>query len=362
MPRRISLFVVMAAALFAAACNSSKEIEYGKPVFKEESSGKFEILTGKPFWGGVPQLFEYRDLLAVVACEETKPTNTWLHIFDKQGNRLSDLICVGRGPKEIIGIIAAGSYMVRDTIFMFDYFGHKVVKVDMSKVLTDSTLAYKGFPFEKEQYLYSSYSVCGGNTLNYYAIFTKPGAKKSENSHRFVLKNPQGAVVSTLDDNPLEVYPEIRYDMEVGQAWRNLSPDGKHLAIAFGFGAILETYNMEKGIRQESVSYFVKPEAESHNGLMRHTEKTIMGFNGLSSSNEMIFSSYDGETRIEGSKNKKLLFTKIAVFDWKGHPLRVIDTDYRIESVCYDKAEDTFYAVLSDIERNTYLGKMKNPK
>lgn len=144
-----------------------------------------------------------------------------------------------------------------------------------------------------------------------------------------------------------------------------LSPDETRMAIATSLGGIPEIFSLDDGIIENTATkYFTEPDFDvKENGGYSFNENTVESFNDLTSNEDKIYAVFGGRILLKENfakpvEDRDLVYTSIAVFDWKGSPEKIIHTDYRIEKICLDEEENMLYAVVNDIEGNAWIGRI----
>jgi hypothetical protein len=185
--------------------------------------------------------------------------------------------------------------------------------------------------------------------------------KDTTTIHRLSLSREDG-FCSNYDFCPIEDKP-LAFTI-YNQPKISISPDGTKMAIGTFAGAILETFDISKEIRNIATKYFIEPVISVHGGTYSYVDQSVLGFYDLFATDDRIFAAYDGKYKWGDIANlpdskRPLKFTRIAVFDWKGNGLAIYDTGYRVERIFYAETENTLYAMITDKERKYFIGKIK---
>lgn len=85
---------------------------------------------------------------------------------------------------------------------------------------------------------------------------------------------------------------------------------------------------------------------------MELTDETVFAFSDIFVTDSLLYCGYDGEST-QGA-DRGTWFTKVAVFDWEGNPLKVIKTDKRIEQIAIDD-DGRIFALISTRSGEVYL-------
>lgn len=351
--RTIVEIILFAACLVGfASCATEHRIKYEAPRFEEVLSASFELLSEDQPWGGTSKIYKYGDVLAVLTSEPafSEKPGTWLHIFDLAGNRLSDLIAYGRGPFDAGTITRADQK--EDLLYMLDYSGSKLLTVDLATVVADGYGAVDSFDIPQENRLASHFVLPGGNVLRIH----NPSFNEPDSLYRIQLYSREGMLLCKDDHSPYtECDAKTRFYFETASSRQAISPDGRHLAIAIGAGAILEIFTIENTSVSDVVTkYFIKPELARTPDGVSINETTVAGFNYLFPTDGLLYAAYDGENFFGKSSP---VYKNITVFDWEGNALKEIRTDYRIESFCTENGKE-FYAVVNDAEGRAFVAKL----
>lgn len=338
--------------LFCAACSSDVTPRYAAPEFAQESRAEFELLTGELLFTNILDIWEYNSCLVVLGFENGR----FLHIFDKQsGEKLLETISLGRGPQEVGSLLNA----------RLDRAGRlTLVDGQQNKVLTiriDSLLAASPAAISLRRDPLPSWCRAVIPLRDRQLVMRNIGdaTKDTVGVVRFELSDSLGKPLARNDGFAVEE-PATRF-LVYNEARVSVSPDERRFAVGTVWGAILETFSLEKGIDPIATRYFVEPNLNigPSPGL---NERTVSGFADIYAGNERIYGSYDGVQKVlEWAKipvdERPLQFNRIVVFDWEGRGIEQIVTDYNIRALCV--AEDgTIYAAVFDRLNRFYLGKI----
>lgn len=351
--RRLLKLVLQAVVIVAVACTSAHNV-YEVPKFRVEEKINFKLLTEDQLWGGQSSIFKYGELLAVVTF--SKADETWLHIFKSSGEHLGDYIHTGRGPEEILYVSRA--HLSGSILYLMAPMDKKMLAVDLSKIVDggDEMITQTDL-VDDSNWLFYSFPVSRGNTVGIYHPRTLD--ENCYDSGRICLFDSEGKIVSSYGDSPYDDYsPAAREFLELAMSNQVISPDGKHLAITQCVGAVLELFSIDNAIRCNKTMFFVKPEFEETGNTVGINEESVAGLGRPCADDDYLYCPYDCENRYdEASAN--CLFSRIAIFRWNGSAEKIINTDYRIDSLTTDDEGETFYAVVSDPDRREYLARLK---
>lgn len=344
---------MLAAVVVTAACSSPKE-KYTQPEFPKEESKTFELLSDDLVYGGVIHLYKYEDILVIVTYSTR--SDCFVHLFSKDGNLLGDFVREGRGPKELSD--ASQSYMVGPTLYLMSCMTKTMLAVDVSKLMDKGNDAvYLLEAPDDSNWMAYAFPVSSGNTITVYDPKLKGDIPPYEHA-RICLYDSKGNIVSSYNESPYSDFsPRGRSFLEFAMACRAVSPDGKHLAISANVGAVLEIFSIDNEVKHVKTSYYVEPQFEEKGRDVLTNEKSIAGFGYLYGGNEHLFAIYDGKTSFKDKS--KVRFRDIAIFDWNGKPQKLIKTDWSIDAIVTDDDGETFYAVVSDLDRRVYLARLR---
>ena len=349
--KRIVLFLLLAVVLAAATigCKNSSDIVYRPLFFDEQVDVDVVKISDSQFWGGVVKFCKVDNYLVAVTYQEDIKGVTWLHVFDTSGRKIADYIPYGRGPNELVAV--RGIQVVGHVLKLYDLTLNKEIQVDFSA--SDGVLSVSEASIPPRKWMMNLFSV-GNNKL----IYSAPShLVESNRPPRLLLESPNGVVLSECFDSPFESEdPIIRFRLDSMGAFQSLSPDGSKFAIAYSGAGVLELYSVGKSIKRESLDYFSPHDLKMLNGKVVQSGERRRSFCSLYASDKYVFASYDGSVYDENKKG--LLFKNIAVFDWKGHALKLLKTLYRIEAICYSEDDHILYTVNIDESGDAFLGKL----
>lgn len=344
--------VLLSVAILTAACSSPKE-KYTQPEFPKEESKRFELLSDDLVYGGPIRLFKYEDILVIVTYSTR--SNCFVHLFSMDGKSLGDYVRQGRGPKELSD--ASQSYMTGSVLYLVSYMSKTTFAVDVSKLMDEGDDAVSLFDSpDDSNWVSYAFPVSSGNTIAVYDPKVKGDIPYD--LARICLYDSDGNVVSTYNESPYSDFsPRGRSYLEFAMAISTISPDGTHLALAANVGAVLEIFSINNEVKHVKTSYYVEPQFEEKGRDVLINDKSIAGFGYLYGGNEHLFAVYDGKTSFKDKS--KVWFRDIAIFGWNGKPQKLIKTDWSIDAIVTDDDGETFYAVVSDLDKRVYLARLK---
>lgn len=351
-------FAIQAVLLLIGCSSGHKAPEYSLPEYKEETTAKFELMTGELYGlNNIRDICVYKSYIMVVS--RNLKDGTLVHVYDRDtGTCLLNTLGPGRGPKEYL-YDRICSFDETDGVFrLYDDAKQNILRFQL-----DSLVAYNLSAVSSSPYVAPSYSVEG-------IVESEAGRIVVSNildSTRIALYGYDGTLVSSVGDYPYIEEDEEKKKFIFSELRIASDPSMDKLAIGTSWGGILETYSIDGQIRQEAVGYYARPSIElNKEGAISPNpdDRTVLGFNDIYATDDRIYASFDGEVNIRENsakplKDRELLWSGISVFDWDCRGLKRIRTDYRIERLCVDEADGIIYAVLNDIYGRAYIGRIK---
>lgn len=335
--------------------------KYSLPVYDKEMTSEFEVMTDELIGLNlIRDLYVYKSYIIVVSAS----LKDWklIHIYDKEsGDPVLDIIDRGRGPKE---------YNLGRICDFDDNTGvMKIYEPEEGKVIrfqADSLLAY-GLDAVSSYSLQLPTSspvfvseIADGKTL----VVSTTGSTESD--ERIGIWDEMWNQVSVYDN-----YPELDLgDDEKFFVFHDISfamsPGKDRFVTGTSWGGILEVFSIGDGIRKTYSGYYVEPTLDlSPEGFISPwpNENTILGFNDIFATSSRLYTVFDGKTAslqlLEKSPSEReLIYTGVSIFDWDGHALKRINTDYRIERLYADEDEGMLYALVQDRLGRSYLGRI----
>ena len=348
--KNIRVFSMVLSCL--GGCSSQEGPLYAPPEFGCERSGKFELLTGELPVGNVTDIWEYGPVLIV----QGSGGGFLFHVFDKRsGEPLCGFVRNGRGPGEAVSLLNA--HLGEDGVFTcYDYRARNVLTIHADSMLARGVAAVATERYEMPDCCRAIVPLDGKRL---YMNRTVVKNEHTETISRLELKDAGNRVVSRYD-----TYPAV--DREIllriyGLPPFAVSPDGRRLAVGTLTGGILETFSLERGIEPLATRYLVEPHVNTGEAFA-FDEREVNCFVDLFATRDRIYAPYDGELRVKEFfetpvERRPLQFHRIAVFDWDGHALERITTDWNIRAMCVG-ADGTIYAALYDKLSRVFLGRI----
>ena len=347
--------VLFAAVLAVGLVSCSSGDSYSAPEFKHEYDAAFEII------GSELMCFPYQiavdgDWLLVFG--KTADDNT-VTVYDKNtGEELKSGIKYGRGPLESISGFRRVS-VVGDTVYYHELSGNGGLSFSVADFMARGEQACRKDSLACPQWCSYLSELPGGKTLflvNYsYLLQDAPAVR------RLSVRDSSGREVH-YDGSPVDDWEKSFCLYQ--QPKVAFSPDGSKLAVSAASGALMELFDISSGIKQVSECRFLEPKIVCKNGGYVYQDDYVFGFGRICASDERIYAVYDGQSTNAGQKmasdgSRPLLFRNIAVFDWRGRPMAIYRSDYRIDCICLDvERPDVLFAALSDVNGRKYIGRM----
>lgn len=353
------LFMNKFAIIFASAVvctavigckRTSSEVVYKPLTFKEEQEVKLTPISDEQLWGGPARIVKIDDLLAVVAYQQDS-IETFLHVFNTSGQKIADYVTLGRGPKEIMS--AHSVQNIGSTLHIFDAVQTKGVEVVLENHGNKATI--KDVPMSADKIGLLETFKLNDNFLRYNPALPIEDHKTHP---RITIETQNGDTLSSFSSSPFDGEdPMLRFHMDAMRYGMTVSPDMTKFAITYSSASVIEFFSTKDNtIKEEFLGYFYPPKFKVNGTDIEPEDDAIMAFAVPYASDSYVFVAYDGG--FESSKNN-LPFSKIIVFDWNGHAIKLLKTDYIIEAIRYSEEDSTIYAVIEDESRRRYLGKLK---
>ena len=344
--------------IFLTACRGREHdpLAFKPPVFPET---KQVTVTPLPVDFPLAYVHQMVDMGDYILCR-TFIDGKFLFLFKKEtGAYVKSFLPYGRGPGEAVGLPRLRLSEDKSTLFVFqttngrsDFWSYKVKDI----ILNNRTLPYNEdwitlYCDEGEKY--------PGSVVNYFVWDNKRFLARNR-LHRFEIQDTLGNTLYLYDK-----YPEISFEQSSDSLSFHLSyldvalelkPDRQKFVIASEVGCILEIFNItasgkiEKAIEKR----FFQP-IFGHNGSFI-PEKTIRGIGdcgSISVTDNLIYAIYYGKICYLDDRD----FTNIiAVFDWKGNPIRQYKLDWMIYSFFVDAQQNRCYLTGFDKNHEILMG------
>ena len=273
-----------------------------------------------------------------------------LQLLNKNSGKYISTKCIkGRGPGEFSGLIEYKT--VGDSISIFEPTKNLISSYKTDEFLKDSlSQNAKKINIEKLKPNFDVIPLSG-----YYVSRAGVGP-------RFNLFNQTGKHISDY-----ELFPDYYKDVKSNNHKRQLvqcfffdpKPDKSKFASISYIGGILEIFNIEKdSINRILERNFLDPnlKIESEKGILQKEDSNV-GFFGLYTTDNYIYTSYSGLSTKEFIKKKQMDY--IVVFDWEGNIKRLYKVEGGLTALTADEAEGKIYVVTKDNEGVDAVGVIK---
>ncbi|MBQ6087204.1 MAG: hypothetical protein IJK96_04005 [Bacteroidales bacterium] len=349
---KVAIFIFI--LLFLLSGCSQKDKGYALPEFKKVEQASFEII-GEELLGvnASTNLLPYKSYLILVAYDASN--KNCLHIFDKNGKPVISTVRIGRGPGEILFPGNPSFDRENGILTFFDLIGKKTLAIDINLLsesgqLIDSII---------EEYRELSYPTLSRLTNKGRVDFNGVLPLGKDTGPRFVYVDYTTNDTLTFNDYPLKFGDDAwdKYYMYDTNTMMELSPKGDKMAICSQWCGILETFSIGSEFKLISTSYFAEPKysGQKNGGGMIISDEAILVFNDIYTTDKELLCAYDGGQR--GQSIPGNWYNKIAIFDWKGKPIKEIITDKRIEQLCMTQ-EGQIFALVNNALGECYLAKL----
>ena len=330
------LFIFSGIILGMSNCSPKQEISFEPLIFPNTTHLEGQILDSSFIMGKSYDIDYYNQYILISA--HTGEKEPLIHLFDKNEKKFfTSLLPKGRAPGERLtwgGIqvdhatgeaLFFDSEAQRSTTFQID-------SVHYSKKKWQEQITVYHFPVYAYHItpLKNGYIIQGGGEVS-------PQGKRPRLS---LFRND--SLIDILYNTPNVRFAEnyLSIDQISTDFLYSISPDKQRLVCQMTYGMILEFISIKKDrIIADTVRGFIKPifELDRHKCVNPTEGKTIYGLRDLYATNQYIYAIYIGNTVYKNSN-------RIAVFDWKGNPLHLFTTDYKLERLCVDETNRKIYA------------------
>ena len=352
MKRKLFLFFITLCTCLNSCNNNDK---YSAPVFKDEKSIKWEHVTEELVVMNTHRLFEYKDWLILIASNGNNKDTFYL--YDKRtGDCLMSGVKCANGPKETIYGTRLVSFQEGILSYYDDQQGKRLF-FSIDEYVKDGIEA-----IQEEEYKLSPWTVGIFDAGDKNVCLQNKGymSKDTVSVPRIEVIDKEG-VLSCYSDETIED-PAVRFWVYM-QPKYTVSPDGSKFAMSSTSGAtIMESFSIADGIKNLATKFFFEPRVNVKGYDVQVGEDSVLGISDMCSTNDWIIASYDGtNTRYEAFKSPtpKVPYSNIAIFDWKGNPIRLYRTNHRINQLCIEHSTGIVYAVVKEIDGTYYISRAK---
>lgn len=349
--------MLLASVSLLQGCGCDEQAAgYAFPEFKETVEAEFEIISNELFGLNAISDIAVHDSAVIVTAFSLEDGKI-LHLYDKNsGAPLMHTLNYGRGPKELL--FASNSCFDDNsaTMTFYDNIASKKLTVNLDSLLVHGLDAVDETSWQAPRWNVHDITLEQGTLLTYNISFLQ---RDTSGIMRMEFRNSSGELVSAYDG-----FPEIDDDRKRFMMYTNeiisVSPNEERFAVTSSLGGILETFSLENGkIKKLSTGYFVKPDFDMEGNRYVYDD-LIDAFCDLHADDDVLFAAYGGETKMSDKQDERIPpFRNIAIFDWKGNALKLIRTDRRIDRLCFEKEDNTIFAVVKDPDGRSYIGRIR---
>ncbi len=344
MKKALSVILVITLILSCNTGNKNNKIE---SINLENSIlVKPEIIKSDKLFSVIWNIKIYDSILVLMSPDG----KGFVQLLNKNSGKFISTKCIeGRGPGEFSDYVELSVFA--DSIFIYDSPKNSI-SVYKSDVFINDSLPQPpvNIIFEKQKINFDIFP------LNQYYV-SRPGVDS-----RFFLFDRNGKFISDYSLFP-DFYKDVKSDnhkQELLQCFvAEPKPDLSKFASVSYLGGVLEIFSVENDtIKQIMEKKFLDPELkiESEDDWLTQ-EDTKIGFHGLFTTDNYIYSSFSGLTSMEFRKIKQMEY--IVVFDWEGNIKRVYKVEGGLKALAADEAEGKIYVVTKDSEGVDAVGVIK---
>lgn len=342
---KLAIYSICLILLFIQCTPKKVDGTYTKPNYPISINKKFQkIDNGFIFGPGTLQLI---DTLLIIECK-TNINNKRIHVFNKNsGKHITSFGETGQGPGELSETLTRVAVDAKSgKVYICDLGKNKLVTFNLEKIINNKNNFYE------ETQLYPEIK----NNIAFFSLtnnsFITAYSASDGNFYRFVKGNLNDTITTYNQFVKLtepEEYENVEKSYFEYMSAHAVSPDGTKLASSTRSGFILETFDISgNGIRPMGTKRFYKPEylasnRDSNYPYIKKGETAIEGSMSLKATNKYIYNQLN-ETSDPKIRNI------IAVFDWKGNPVKKYILDCNILSVVIDEKTNKAYILSFDDE------------
>lgn len=348
-----SIFITAAVAVtVAVGCGGNSSDSYKPPTFKDVGEVKFSLVAYEPLWNWASKIIRVDDLL-VVSEYQRDSVETFLHVFDTAGSKIADYLNMGRGPNEIT-FPPFSLYSEGSSIFFYDYgqnLDYELILEDHGKrALLNSRYVQVEDPISLSQ----NFRI-NDNYLRYHTV--SPQEDPAE-IPRLTLEDADGNILSAIYTSPFDGEdPMVKFRLGAQGYSLALSPDKKRFVMTYNGAGVIEIFSVsDDSIKEDYLRRYFQPKFTVKGYDVLPKDDAVRGFGGPCATDSYILIPFDGS---KYGEKKELIYSDIAVFDWKGRPVKLLKTDYSVGPITYSESEGVIYSVIRDKFRNAYIGKLK---
>lgn len=334
-------FLLLVLCAMLAGCNNKPKGEvYEELVVPETVEVNLEIVNDSIVLPRVISDVIYHDGRLLLLC---LLDGKWVHIYNiAQGRIEKSFITNGRGPEELISGHDLTFDRKNNTLNVLDLMQRKILTMDFDEVFGGGNPKVTSEYFKEA---YASVIPFGGKLLTY----NTHSYEDPRPQVRFSLQDKDGTELDAyrkypIADSVLAFMVSIPYHIDV-------SPDQTKMVAASSRGGIIEWFDIGSDkFKPIDILYLSEPHLKDGRALL-DGEKTDYCFVDIWTNDKLVYTVYGGH----GYKSKT---DRVVVFDWKGNPRKLYQTEYRIHLLCLDEETNTAYVITeTDPEKATIIGK-----
>ena len=350
MTRKVMCCILLTMLL--AGCG--KSTRYHEPKFEVNERKNFEVLTNHlDLYKVIYGFHVYENLFVIVNFNP----NGFVNIYDRERFELiASAVPRGNGPLEMTGCTWTYLNKKDGKLVLFDAPTKKTLLVDINKLIENESDCVEKYdikipPKRREAF----YPMKDG-----WVLMNRPQiGRTSENElARFMVFNQDSTLLCKYDGYP-DVSENLLAPLYVLNHPIAFSSDGNRFAIGTENGAILETFEISGNrIIPLSTKYFYECDFDNY-GNDKSPSRTILGMIDLEADDHRIYGIVDFENRYCDyfDSTEKLFHNKIAIFDWEGRPIRLINTDHTITKIAIDG--EIVYALVKMEDGGRQIARLK---
>lgn len=346
--KKLNISLPLSVLLLFSSCTGNAPT-YELPVFPEETEATFEFI-GEELTFSPSDIDIIEDYIVATGFERV--TENTLFVFDKNSGRLLKKgIRKGRGPAETL----AGNREMTvhgDSVVLHDF-------------LDKTRMAIPIMDFLSEDYTSVRKTECALKAWNSFFTDTPDGRPVIIQSKGYlsqdtipvrsiVVRNPDGGD-SSYDVDPIQD-PKRTFVSSV-YTRAAFSPESDKMALIPSLHFVLEIFDIRNGIRNIATKYFTAPDYEVDGGSFRPSDNLIFGARDIYADSNVIYVVYDGVKTWKDKYSSR--YQKVALFSWKGKPVKVYLTNAGIHRICYDTVSGCIYALVETEESGYRLGRLR---
>lgn len=342
---RTTLYFIIITTLILTSCKQQhQELTFTPPVFQNTTHLEGRVLVDTFVMGRCFNIDHYNNYLLVSAYRGDKEL---INFFDKNsGECIKSILRPGRGPGEALSLRDFDVDHSTGKVLFYDVMSKKLITFYIDSVIMSNDV--KNHIYAKNYPIYM-YKILQGN----HCYIAEGGYKDNGKDIRLSIIYKDSTIykyykfpnvkVSGTDENG--IIPAYIHGSKL-----TISPNKKQIAYATSYGAILEIFDVDSNqIKLNTIKGYYRPTYTlEKNNIKTIPGETIWGFIDLYAVNNYIYAIFSGSTDSKDTKN-------IGVFDWKGNPVKLYTTDYRLEKICVDEKKNKIYAHGTDKDLETVI-------